>query len=136
MRSARCASPGPGWRSTSSPPACGARRFAPLDGLMEFQDEAFVLAARPYGETGAIVDLLTARHGRWAAHVAGGASRKMKPFLQAGAPVPAGYRARTAEQLGAATLEPEGGGASALFDDPLALAGLAAPPPVASRAPP
>ena len=27
---------------------------------MEFEDEAFVLAARPFGETGAIVDLLTA----------------------------------------------------------------------------
>src|SRR4051812_50173685 len=136
MRSARCASPGPGWRSTSSPPACGARRFAPLDGLMEFQDEAFVLAARPYGETGAIVDLLTARHGRWAAHVAGGASRKMKPFLQAGAPLPAGYWGRTSEQPGAAALGPPGGGATALFVDPPAPAGLAPPPAGAPPAPP
>jgi DNA repair protein RecO (recombination protein O) len=101
---------------------------------MEFTDQAFVLAARPYGETGAIVDLLTARHGRWAAHVAGGASRRIKPFLQPGARVTAGYRARTSEQLGSAAIEPEGPGPAALFDDPLALAGLAAAAAVAAGA--
>jgi DNA repair protein RecO (recombination protein O) len=36
------------------------------------------------------------------------------------------YRARAPDQLGSARLEGEGEGASALFDDPLALAGLAA----------
>lgn len=101
---------------------------------MEFQDDAFVLAARAHGETGAIVDLLTARHGRYAAHVAGGASRKIKPVLQAGARVLAQYRARVADQLGSATLEPVGEGPSALFDDPLALAGVAAAAAVANGA--
>ncbi|MDB5493306.1 MAG: hypothetical protein JWP86_643, partial [Phenylobacterium sp.] len=93
---------------------------------MEFEDDAFVLSARPHGETGAVVELLTARHGRYAAHVAGGASRKMKPFLQAGSAVIARFRARTADQLGSAALEPVGEGPSALFDDALALAGLSA----------
>jgi DNA repair protein RecO (recombination protein O) len=93
---------------------------------MEFEDDAFVLAARAYGETGAIVELLTSRHGRQAAHVAGGASRKMKSFLQPGARVLAHYRARTSEQLGSAMLEPVGEGPAALFDDALALSGLAA----------
>ena len=93
---------------------------------MEFEDDAFVLSARAHGEAGAIVELLTAHHGKWAAHVAGGASRRMKPFLQAGAQVTVRYRARISEQLGSATLEPVGEGPSALFDDPLALAGLAA----------
>ena len=88
---------------------------------MEFEDDAFVLAARAHGEAGAIVDLLTANHGRYAAHVAGGASRKMKPFLQAGAQVILRYRARVSDQLGSAQLEPVGEGPSALFDDPLAL---------------
>ncbi len=92
---------------------------------MEFEDDAFVLSARAFGESGAIVELLTASRGKWAAHVAGGASRKMKPFLQAGARVRLRYRARVVDQLGAAALEPEGEGPSALFDDPLALAGLA-----------
>ncbi len=101
---------------------------------MEFTEEAFVLSARAHGDTGAVVDLLTEDHGRRAAYVAGGASRKMKPFLQAGARVVADYRARTSDHLGSARLEPIGEGPSALFDDPLALNGLAAAAAVAQGA--
>src|SRR5688572_15306873 len=93
---------------------------------MEWEDDAYVLSARAHGETGAIVDLLTEQRGRFAAHVAGGASRRMKPFLQAGARVVVRYRARVSDQLGSAQLEPVGEGPSALFDDPAALAGLSA----------
>ena len=101
---------------------------------MEFEDEAFVLTARAHGETGAIVEILTAMHGRYAAHVAGGASRRMKPFLQPGARVLARYRARTSEQLGSAALEALNEGPAALFDDPMALAGLSAAAAVAAGA--
>jgi DNA repair protein RecO (recombination protein O) len=101
---------------------------------MEFAEDAFVLAARPHGDTGVVVDLLTESHGRRAAYVAGGASRRMKPFLQAGARVVAEVRARTSDHLGSARLEPVGEGPSALFDDPLALTGLAAAASVAQGA--
>jgi DNA repair protein RecO (recombination protein O) len=101
---------------------------------MEFEDDAFVLNARPHGEAGAIVEFLTASHGKYAAHVAGGASRRIKPFLQPGAQVVARFRARMSEQLGSATLEPVGEGPAALFDDALALAGLAAAASVAAGA--
>jgi DNA repair protein RecO (recombination protein O) len=101
---------------------------------MDFEDDAFVLSARAHGETGAIVELLTEHHGKYAAHIAGGASRRIKPFLQAGAKVSVGYRARTSDQLGSATLEPIGEGPAALFDDPLALAGIAAAAAVAAGA--
>jgi DNA repair protein RecO (recombination protein O) len=101
---------------------------------MEFEDDAFVLSARPFGETGAIVELVTRAHGRYAAHVAGAASRRMKPFLQPGARVTMRYRARTADQLGSAALEAAGEGPSALFDDRLALAGLASAAAVAAGA--
>jgi DNA repair protein RecO (recombination protein O) len=101
---------------------------------MEFEDDAFVLSARPFGETGAIVELVTKTHGKYAAHVAGAASRRMKPFLQAGARVTLRYRARTADQLGSAALEPAGEGPAALFDDRLALAGLASAAAVAAGA--
>ena len=101
---------------------------------MDFADDAFVLAARSHGDTGAVVDLLTAEHGRRGAYVAGGASRRMRPFLQAGAQVTVDYRARTSEHLGAARLEPVGQGPSALFDDPLALVGLNAAAAVAQGA--
>ncbi len=92
---------------------------------MDFEDDAFVLSARAHGETGAIVELLTAEHGKWAAHVAGGASRRMRPALQSGSRVRLAYRSRTADQLGSARLEAVGEGPDALFDDALALAGLA-----------
>ena len=101
---------------------------------MEFHEEAFVLSARTHGDTGVVVDLLTETHGRHAAYVAGGASRRMKPFLQPGARVIADYRARTSDHLGTARLEPVGEGPSALFDDGLALAGLAAAAAVAQGA--
>jgi DNA repair protein RecO (recombination protein O) len=94
--------------------------------FVEFVEDAFVLTARPYAETGAIIEVLTRTRGRFAAHVAGGASRRIRPFLQPGARVIFHYRARTAEQLGAAAVEPVGEGPSSLFDDPLALAGLSA----------
>lgn len=92
---------------------------------MEFEDDAYLLSARAHGETGALVELLTERHGRYAAHVAGGASRRMKAHLQPGSRVVARYRARTSDHLGSATLEPAGEGVAALFDDALALTGLA-----------
>ena len=92
---------------------------------MEWEDEAFVLSVRTHGETGAVVELLTLERGKFAAHVAGASSRRMKPFLQPGAKVAVRYRARMSDQLGSASLEPMGEGPSALFDDPLALAGMA-----------
>src|SRR3954469_16881368 len=114
--------------------ACASFRDDTRGEGMDFEDDAFVLSARAHGETGAIVELLTALHGRWAAHVAGGASRRMKPFLQPGARVTVRYRSRTADQLGSATLESEGQGSSALFDDPAALAGLSSAAAVAAAA--
>jgi len=101
---------------------------------MDFAEEAFVLSARGHGDTGVVVELLTETHGRRAAYVAGGASRKMKPFLQAGARVVAEYRARTSDHLGSARLEPIGEGPSALFEDSMALTGLAAAAAVAQGA--
>ena len=101
---------------------------------MEWEDDAYVLSARAHGESGAIVELLTAEHGRFAAHVAGGASRKLKPILQPGSRVIARYRSRVSEQLGSASLEPVGEGPAALFDDAMALAGLSAGATVAAGA--
>lgn len=93
---------------------------------MDFHEDAFVLSARAHGDTGVVVDLLSETHGRRAAYVAGGASRKMKSFMQAGARVQVDYRARTSDHLGSARLEAVGEGPSGLFDDPLALTGLSA----------
>lgn len=93
---------------------------------MDFEDQAIVLGARAYGETGAIVDFLTAAHGRWAAHVAGGVSRRMKPLLQPGSSVLLRYRARTMDQLGSGAVDADGPGVGDLLESPLALAGVSA----------
>ena len=55
-------------------------------------------------------------------------------MLQAGSKVAVRYRARMADQLGSASLEAMGEGLSALFDDPLALAGLSSAAAVAAGA--
>ena len=54
---------------------------------MEFEDDAFVLSARIHGETGAIVELLTSQHGRWAAQV-GLPSKEWLSAYSAGKPLP------------------------------------------------
>ena len=66
--------------------------------------------------------------------MAGGASRRIKPALQPGAKVIFTYHARVADQLGSARIEPLGEGPAALFDDPAALAGLAAAAAVVAQA--
>ncbi len=91
--------------------------------MLEFEDDAIVLTARSHGETGAIVNVLTQHHGVYAAHINGGASRRIKPLLEAGAPVLFRYRSRHEDQLGSATLEASGSGPD-LLDAPLGLLGL------------
>lgn len=93
--------------------------------MIEFDDEAIVLGARLHGETGAVAHLLSESHGVWAAHVAGGASRRLKAALQPGARVQMQYQARNADHLGSARLEATAATPD-LLDDPLALIGLQA----------
>jgi DNA repair protein RecO (recombination protein O) len=101
---------------------------------MEWEDEAYILSARPHGESGALVELLAENQGRYLVHVAGGAARRMRPVLQPGSRVIARYRARIEGQMGSASLEALGEGPAELFDDPLALSGLAAAASVAAGA--
>lgn len=67
--------------------------------------EAIVLAARAHGEHGAILRALTPAAGLQAGYVRGGRSRRLRPVLSAGNLVQAEFRARTEEQLAAATVE-------------------------------
>jgi len=91
---------------------------------MEWSERGRIISVRSYGETGAIVDLLTPSRGRHPGLVRGGRSRAMRPVLQAGNAVTATWRARLEDHLGNYTLEPDELIAGALMDDPLALAGL------------
>ncbi len=93
------------------------------DGSVDWRDEGILLAVRRHGETAAIIDVLTARHGRHAGVVRGGASRKIAPVLQPGSQLDVTWRARLEDHLGTFTVEPLASRAG-LLGDRLALAGL------------
>ena len=63
-------------------------------------DEGVLLAVRRHGESGAIVSVFTARHGRHAGLVRGGFGRRARPVYQPGNVLQVTWRARLAEQLG------------------------------------
>ncbi|MGG5808152.1 DNA repair protein RecO [Falsiroseomonas sp. CW058] len=101
---------------------------------MEWQAPAVVLDARPHGESGALVTLLTEAHGRHAGLAKGGASRAQAPVWQPGNLVEARWVARLAEQLGAVSAEMVHPAAALAMEDPLALAVLRAATAVADAA--
>lgn len=90
---------------------------------MDWRDEGLLLSMRPHGESAAIIEVLTAAHGRHAGVVRGGASRKMAAVLQPGTGLALEWRARLEEHLGSFTVEPLRSRAH-LLSDRLALAGL------------
>ena len=90
---------------------------------MDWRDEGVLLAMRPHGESAAIIEVLTAAHGRHAGVVRGGASRKMAATLQPGTGLQLEWRARLEGHIGAFTVEPIRSRAH-LLQDRLALAGL------------
>ncbi len=94
--------------------------------MIEWRDEAILLAARPHGETSAIVELFTPLQGRHAGVVRGGASRRMAPVLQPGAQLDVAWRARLEAHIGSVTVELTRARAAAVMGDRLALLALGA----------
>lgn len=72
---------------------------------MRVETEAIVCALRAHGEHGAVVRLMTPRHGLQAAYVRGARGRRMRPVLMAGNVVQARLSARTDVQLPQAEVE-------------------------------
>ena len=72
---------------------------------MDWSDSAIVLATRPHGENGVIMELLTREHGRHMGLVHGGTSRRTRPTLQPGNTLDVHWRGRLAEHLGSYTAE-------------------------------
>lgn len=83
---------------------------------MDWQDDGILLSTRPHGESSAIVEVLTATHGRHLGVVRGGASRRMAGVLVPGAQLAIRWRARLADQLGTITAEPIRSRAAVLED--------------------
>ncbi|MEO0681575.1 MAG: DNA repair protein RecO [Pseudomonadota bacterium] len=93
---------------------------------VEWRDEGLLLAARRHGEGAAILDILTAEHGRHAGVAPGGGSRRMAPVLQPGAQLQVEWRARLEEHMGAWRVDPIRSRAAALMGDRRALAAMGA----------
>jgi len=91
---------------------------------MQWSDEGVVLGVRPHGETAAVLELFTRRHGRHLGLVHGGRSRQLRPVLQVGNHVDATWKARLADNLGHFTLELRKSFAALLMEDAAALAAL------------
>jgi len=102
-----------------------ARRLTADDRAMEWTDEGVLLSMRPQGETSALIEVLTAEHGRHAGVVRGGASSRMAASLQPGTQVRLVWRARLEDHLGNFTVELVRSRA-VLMADRLSLAGLGA----------
>ncbi len=91
---------------------------------MQWSEQALILGVKKHGETSAIADVLTRERGRWQGLVRSGRSRTMRPVLQAGNIVEAGWRARLEEHLGQFVIEPVHLRVATLIDDAFKLAGL------------
>lgn len=89
---------------------------------MRWEDEGVLLSVRRHGESSAIVDILTAEHGRHGGIVRGGTSRKIAPILQPGAQLAVAWTARLESHLGTLTVEPLKSRAVDLMQNRLTLA--------------
>lgn len=91
---------------------------------MEWQDQAIVLGLRKHGETSAILECMTAAHGRHLGLVRGGRSRRMRPILQPGNLLEVTWRARLDEHLGTFHVEPLALNAARLLESAVAVHGI------------
>lgn len=93
--------------------------------MPEWTDQAIILSTRPHGESSAIVNLLTADHGRQVGLVRGGQSAKTRGSLQMGNQIDVSWRARLEDHLGTMQIDVQTAPAALILDDALRLAGLA-----------
>lgn len=92
---------------------------------MEWTAPGIVLSAAPYGESGAVIHVLTEQHGAWRGLARGGQGRRQSPLWQPGNLVSLRWVARLADQLGTLTGEPVHASAAFVLAAPDALSMLA-----------
>lgn len=91
---------------------------------MDWRDEGVLLGVRRHGESAAILDVLTAAHGRHTGLVRGARSKGMAAVLQPGAQLSLEWKARLAEHLGHYTVDLVAGRAGGILSERDRLAGL------------
>ena len=85
---------------------------------MEFQDQGIIISLRKYGEYDAVIDVLTAEHGRHAGLVKGGMGRRQRGTLQPGNEVMLTWRGRLETQLGTYRVELRNARSASFLDYP------------------
>lgn len=85
---------------------------------MEFQDQGIIISLRKYGEYDAVIDVLTAEHGRHAGLVKGGMGRRQRGTLQPGNEVILTWRGRLETQLGSYNVELRNARSASFLDYP------------------
>lgn len=92
--------------------------------MEEWSDQAIVLSARPHGENGAVVSVMTETHGRQNGYVHGARSNRIRGSLEPGTFAHVEWKAKNENQLGTLTLDQGKNLAAFLMDDPLKLSAL------------
>jgi len=85
---------------------------------MEFHDQGIIISLRKYGEYDALIDVMTAEHGRHAGLVKGGMGRRKRGILQPGNEVTLKWRGRIESQLGTYSVELRTARSAFFFDYP------------------
>ena len=92
--------------------------------MESWRDQGLVLSARPHGEGGAVVALLTETNGRHAGYLHGAHSSKKRALVEPGTIVDVEWQARTSDNLGTYKLEERKGLSPMIMGDPLRLGAL------------
>lgn len=89
-------------------------------------DQGIVLSARPHGEGGAVLSVLTEQHGRHNGYVHGAKSSRLRALVEPGTVLDITWKSRVADQLGTFTFEHGVNKSAALLGEPLKLSALLA----------
>lgn len=92
--------------------------------MQNWNDEAYILSIKPFGETSLWVSVLSREHGKYAGFARGGRSGKNRSIYQVGNLINLRWQARLDEQLGTFIAEQKRAVIYPYFDDELRFAAL------------
>lgn len=85
--------------------------------MERWQDQALVLSARGHSDHGIILTIISAEHGKHLGYVSGGMSSKKRGQFELGNLINVEWQARTHDQMGQFSIEPEHNFSNTILDD-------------------
>jgi DNA repair protein RecO (recombination protein O) len=92
--------------------------------MEEWSDQGIVLSARSHGEGGAVLSLLTEKHGRHNGYLHGAKSSRLRGMIEPGSLLDVTWKSRVSDQLGTYSFEHGVNRSAMLLDEPLKLSAL------------